>query len=456
MNPGNEDIKLQGIFGAHFQDEKIAVSADVWAALSQKLDEKRSGQKRKRRVAFYLWAAGIAFLVTGTGMFFLVQNYSTETNLSTVSNVNGMHELSKPACKALRNDGSGIWAESTGTSELTRSAETGSGDRFNIQQPVSAQNTGEQKQDSETISPEPAPEKNEVRQQLVLTNLASSTDFSDGPVNTLPGSKITPLKLNFTDPVLPAVTVVKPSVENSNWSISVYAGMGHRRYIGEYGSLPENINAKMLSEKHPGRQFYSQTGIAAGYRFNKNITLGFGVQTGLWNYRSGQFLKRVGYSGSDYEFDSPVGQLSTKSAELSPYYSSPSDTVLFRISMSQTIRFVSVPLNLRLSVGTEKLNPYLKVGVTTHATLSQDTKMRFVNAGVEREIEVEKIDGLKKFHFSAGFAIGTAFKATPKIAVFGELQADIPITQVYKPTSAYFQKINTRGMGFNVGVSYLF
>jgi len=277
-------------------------------------------------------------------------------------------------------------------------------------------------------------------------------------VNQIPTSEIDSI---FNVPIIPLpvpdpLERAKPNIPK--WELSIYAGYGRRGRTLSGGTGIDDLSSKIFNAKNAQRQFFRQSGIRLGYCFTDHITLNFGIQTGYWRYRSRQYQKLIVQTTGVYEADTPVGRMSAETAELQPFYDSnpTSDTLLFQIRVWQNLRYFSTPISIQFNIGEKPFQPYFRVGLAANFLAWQRTTIHFTNSGIQREINFGKLPGLRSFHLSAQGAFGLRWNLGDRAFMFAEGQLDSPLSAYYKASSSTYQRIKSRGIGFNVGFAFRF
>ena len=262
-----------------------------------------------------------------------------------------------------------------------------------------------------------------------------------------------PLYVSVGQPDTVGITMPKPKI--SYWQLAVYAGYGRQNRLITDNS-PDDLNSNKFTALHPTRKFYRQSGLQLTYNVNPYIGLQFGLQTALWRYHSREFQKRIAYTTTTYELDAPIGRVQTTSADLDPFYSTTTttDTLLFRIRMRQNLRYVSLPLSVKIKFSSGVFRPYTRLGIQANYLVWQRTNLLFVGSGIERNIEFKNINGIKKFHLSVMGAFGLEWDLLPRLGMFAEGQLNIPLSRFYQAPPGSGQTIRTRGLGANVGLMF--
>ncbi len=299
-------------------------------------------------------------------------------------------------------------------------------------------------------------ESNQPNEVGLTDNWVTTDQRDDVEINPLDKPQIGPIVVipPSSEFSMIGVEIEKPLARISTWELSLYAGTGKRNRFIVNDNNPDDLLSKKFIKLNPDRKRYQQSGILLGYNIGNHFTVNLGVQSAQWKYRSREFQKLVIKEPTDYEMDAPVGRVATDPDDLDDFYSTTTaDTLLFRIRMSQSLRYFSVPLSLKFKFGTKKVQPYIRGGVAANFLFWQRTNLIFRNGGLVRDFERVNVDGMKKVHFSGQGAFGFQWGLAPKISMFAEGQLDFPISNFYQQQAGDIT-IRTRGVGANVGITF--
>ncbi|MBK7130235.1 MAG: hypothetical protein IPM74_16285 [Crocinitomicaceae bacterium] len=465
----NKDA-YQSFFSAQ-PEEEIAAPVAVWNNLSGKLDTMRKERKRKRIIFWMIFSSAACLILSIGGLIILNDDQMADENTNTNSTYQKSLDPGDEEPHAL--NGNLIPAGTKTQSEEQRESEGECESENQRESDMNAnENSGDQKTTNETeIEKTTNPltqsgggnlteySNENGYQQIVLHEHHSFTETKNQQEELpekLKGASILPIANYEIERGAIPIHLTKP-VDVFNYAISFYIGPGRRENIVSLNVNDDHIWSNKFSETKPRSRTFN-TGLLFQYKFNPYLSIGTGLGYSSWKFKSKEFMKMIVHSNTGYEFDSPTGRMAASTSDLESFYDNSitgSDTLLFKIAFAKTVKYVNIPLYVKLSPGLRIINPYVRLGASVNILAATQNELRFVRGGNERNVSNNQRNGLQPVYLSAQPALGIEFHLGKRISLFVEGQSDFPLQKFYKPENGFIEW-DSREMSVLFGTSINF
>ncbi|MGZ4048189.1 MAG: outer membrane beta-barrel protein [Bacteroidia bacterium] len=164
------------------------------------------------------------------------------------------------------------------------------------------------------------------------------------------------------------------------------------------------------------------TGVKVEYRPIRMIGIQIGcAYSEMRQSKEESLLKFYKYIESPYPIYSSLGEMLVDPAIMKDgfYMAAPIDSFKFNTTYTQTVKFLNVPVNVKLNLLKNRFNVYVNAGLNTQIVLMQRSTLNLIKENFTNTIVYNDVK-VNRFNYSFLFGLGAEFKIYKRLGIFIE------------------------------------
>ena len=246
--------------------------------------------------------------------------------------------------------------------------------------------------------------------------------------------------------------LIPPSVIGSKYFISAFFAPSIYGRIIKDNNDSDNVDAQNANDNEERGLSYS-TGLKLGF----DLMPGWSIQTGIVFSKSSFGIKPTKVYAKPNSSGNPEYSLVTSSGvvQFTPDGTPPQngDSLNVNENSSQSLSYLSIPLQLDWNFYTKRLGLYASAGLSANFLVQQQTNLNFEDNGSEENQTDNEVNGLKMMNYGFSFGLGAKYSLTSHFILTAEPFLSGNISPINRDTPL---KTYPYSFGIGLGIGYHF
>jgi hypothetical protein len=154
------------------------------------------------------------------------------------------------------------------------------------------------------------------------------------------------------------------------------------------------------------------------------------------------------YITSPYSIYSSLGEMQVDASVMKDgfFMAAPVDSFRFKTTYSQSVKFLNVPLNIKLNLLKNKFNVYIDAGLNTQIAIKQKSTLNLIKENFTNTIEYNDIK-VNRLNYSVLLGLGLEYKVYKRFGIFVEPNIRYGLTNMSKVAGITNKPIILGGYG---------